>query len=406
MTKQSIDERILLLQFFGILFVVLGHTGNSISIFFDWFPYGSFHMALFIFISGYLYKEESEIQPFKFIGKKFKSLVIPLYIWQFLYALLWMILTRYDLLRYGDKPNLKNFLICPWTYGPRYGLTEASWFIATLFLIHLINIFIRKLFRISKKKVNEYGYLVILCVCGFWAIVEARKIGGLFGGMSQFQSMVTKVGFLFPFYQMGHLIKKWGGKLLDNISSTIYLSFLMGVQLILSYFSGGTSGLFNTVVQPVYPSPIIAYLISCTGIFFWFRLAKIFLPSLKNSKVISCVGRNTFSIVIHHQFGVYLINWLMYGIKLIVGGFGGLSVESIKTNYWYTYSPNRINTFKVVYLVGSIIFSLAIGYLCKFGGRKIYENIMQKGIVGFKNIKCAKKVKDAYLKSRLIYSDK
>lgn len=211
MTKQSIDERILLLQFFGILFVVLGHTGNSISIFFDWFPYGSFHMALFIFISGYLYKEESEIQPFKFIGKKFKSLVIPLYIWQFLYALLWMILTRYDLLRYGDKPNLKNFLICPWTYGPRYGLTEASWFIATLFLIHLINIFIRKLFRISKKKVNEYGYLVILCVCGFWAIVEARKIGGLFGGMSQFQSMVTKVGFLFPFYQMGHLIKKWGG---------------------------------------------------------------------------------------------------------------------------------------------------------------------------------------------------
>ncbi len=31
---------------------------------------------------------------------------------------------------------------------------------------------------------------------------------------------------------------------------------------------------------------------------------------------------------------------------------------------------------------------------------------MQKGIVGFKNIKCAKKVKDAYLKSRLIYSDK
>ena len=86
-----------LLQFFGILFVVLGHTGNSISIFFDWFPYGSFHMALFIFISGYLYKEESEIQPFKFIGKKFKSLVIPLYIWQFLYALLWMILTRCDM---------------------------------------------------------------------------------------------------------------------------------------------------------------------------------------------------------------------------------------------------------------------------------------------------------------------
>ena len=48
-----------ILQSIAILFVVIGHSGD-ISFCFEWFPISSFHMPLFIFISGYFYKEKQE----------------------------------------------------------------------------------------------------------------------------------------------------------------------------------------------------------------------------------------------------------------------------------------------------------------------------------------------------------
>lgn len=74
------NKKISFLQTFGIILVVLGHTGsNSETI-----PYlskwiYSFHMPLFIFISGYLLKFTTEgrigdIQLNTFVIKKFKRL--------------------------------------------------------------------------------------------------------------------------------------------------------------------------------------------------------------------------------------------------------------------------------------------------------------------------------------------
>lgn len=44
-----------ILSAFGIIFVVLGHVGENIFTLNEWFPYYSFHMPLFIFISGYFF---------------------------------------------------------------------------------------------------------------------------------------------------------------------------------------------------------------------------------------------------------------------------------------------------------------------------------------------------------------
>lgn len=41
----------------GILLVVMGRVGCEIL---DWFPIYSFHMPLFVFVSGYLYKTSYE----------------------------------------------------------------------------------------------------------------------------------------------------------------------------------------------------------------------------------------------------------------------------------------------------------------------------------------------------------
>ena len=75
MSKQK-NIKFLILQTIGIILVVLGHKGG-INLFTDWFPIYSFHMPLFIFISGYFYKTNSESNLIAFIKNKSKRLLIP-----------------------------------------------------------------------------------------------------------------------------------------------------------------------------------------------------------------------------------------------------------------------------------------------------------------------------------------
>ena len=78
----SIDYRIKLLYAIGITMVVLAHCrGGGVVLLFDWFPYGGLHVALFIFCSGYLYKDSSEDHIKPYVFKKIKRLIIPLYLY-------------------------------------------------------------------------------------------------------------------------------------------------------------------------------------------------------------------------------------------------------------------------------------------------------------------------------------
>ena len=55
MKDRERDVQISILQCLAIIFVVVGHRGG-INLLNEWFPINSFHMPLWFFISGYLYK--------------------------------------------------------------------------------------------------------------------------------------------------------------------------------------------------------------------------------------------------------------------------------------------------------------------------------------------------------------
>lgn len=81
--SKKINQQFLLLQAIGIVLVVIGHK-DGISLFFDWFPAYSFHMPLFIFISGYFYKNENDKNLRNFILNKVNKLIIPYIIGDFI----------------------------------------------------------------------------------------------------------------------------------------------------------------------------------------------------------------------------------------------------------------------------------------------------------------------------------
>lgn len=71
----------------AIIMVVAGHLGYNILTLGDLFPYYSFHVPLFMFISGYFYKETEETHPFGYVVKKARRLLMTYLIWNLVYGL-------------------------------------------------------------------------------------------------------------------------------------------------------------------------------------------------------------------------------------------------------------------------------------------------------------------------------
>ena len=54
------NRQFALLTAIAMVLVVMGHVNDQLLTLGGLFPYYSFHIALFLFISGYFYKEEQE----------------------------------------------------------------------------------------------------------------------------------------------------------------------------------------------------------------------------------------------------------------------------------------------------------------------------------------------------------
>ena len=118
--KNLIDYRFKILYAIGIILIVCGHVnGGGISILSDWFPYYGFHLALFMFGSGYFYKSSAEDNIWKYSLRKIKSLIIPMYIYNCVYGVIVQILKIKDFKMGGDL-NFQTLVIMPINNGHQF----------------------------------------------------------------------------------------------------------------------------------------------------------------------------------------------------------------------------------------------------------------------------------------------
>ena len=96
------------------------------------------------------------------------------------------------------------------------------------------------------------------------------------------------------------------------------------------------------------------------GIAFWLRFAKILVPSLKDSKVVNLISKNTFAIMMHHMVGIFLVNccWLFLSNNL--NFISGFNIENFNSEFYYTYMPKNLSNFNIIYLISGILISLLI----------------------------------------------
>ncbi|MDE5893345.1 MAG: hypothetical protein K2H45_10540 [Acetatifactor sp.] len=142
-TKQ-IDYRFKILYALGVIFVVSGHCGmGGISFLYDWFRPGAFHLGLFVFASGYFYKSQSESNIMQYICRKAKTLLLPVYLWNFFYAGV-VLLSRHAGFMIGEEVSIKTLFIMPLTNGHQFLYNMGGWFVVPLFMVECLNVLLRR----------------------------------------------------------------------------------------------------------------------------------------------------------------------------------------------------------------------------------------------------------------------
>ena len=90
--EKKIEPSFRILSALAIIFVVAGHADFGVFDVAGMFPYYSFHVGVFVFISGYFYREENELQMIAYIKRKAMHLLLPYYLWNLFYGVLTTVL--------------------------------------------------------------------------------------------------------------------------------------------------------------------------------------------------------------------------------------------------------------------------------------------------------------------------
>lgn len=347
---KKIDYRFKLMYFFGIIFIVAGHCGNGgISILYDWFPPYSFHLGLFVFCSGYFYKEKCEKNVNKYIVSKIKKLLIPLYIWNLVYFIIICLLEPVGFTIGTGGNILDKLLIKPITSGHQFGYNLGGWFVIPLLMIEIFNILFRKITSFMNKiKIKELIYFVFYLVLGVIGIKLSKD-----GFNHDLWLVLVRMLYLLPFYGLGIFYKKVLEKY-DRLSNITYFSIIMVISLIIILKYGVIPSYTPSWCNDFYHISIMPFIVGFLGIALWFRICTILQSVLGKNKYINIVADNTYSIMLHHFMGFMIVKTIF---NLFASDF---NFGQYKSNLWYMYLPNGINQFKIIYLISGIVFPILI----------------------------------------------
>lgn len=329
------NKAFMILSALGILFVVDVHLNKSISFLTQIFPYDSFFMPMFAFISGYFFSEKhigSWKSILRFSIGKFRKLILPYLGWIVFYGILITILNKLDILEMGAI-SLIDLVHNILTSGTSFGFNSASWFVPLLFCITVAYCCIRKVFH---GHWNDFPAMAVFALAGAAAVWASRT-----GFNTNNTYMLLKVPFFLQFYHLGVLFRNKLEAKFDQISGVALCTGAVIVNILLIAVYG------NNIAFPICSSmsgfytnnPFLPLITSITGTAFWLKISKALVPVLGQNRLVNFISDNTFFIMTHHVGVKHLFTGLLIlGYRWGMNVFSGVDVQQFRTDAWYVYS--------------------------------------------------------------------
>lgn len=280
-----------ILKGIGIILVVIGHTQG---ITFTWYQVYSFHIALFFFISGYFYNSFYENNQMLLLKKRIKSLIVPYFSYNLLYALIYCLLNNWEI---GVPVTLYSFFIQPFLNGGQYPLFTAGWFIITLFAVQFVFI---NIFILLKKFTNIiYVHITVMFLLSILGTYLSNQ-----GFTNGWWLMTIRILFGMFFYYLGIFYKEQLEH--KNIFTTkkLFLFFIFQVCLVIKYVDT-TYYLANGVFNGRQFLPIF---ISISGIYFYLFVSKALSNLLQDNDLLIIIGKNSLHILSNHLLVFFLLS--------------------------------------------------------------------------------------------------
>lgn len=360
----SAGYRMRILSALAISFVVLGHmnfTGDMTAApkgpltFGEWFPYYSFHLALFLFISGYFFTDLPEGRKFmpgllRFAGKKARKLLLPCYIYTGLSLLLngWLHTQGFT---FGFSFTLSRWLLNPWTAPYTVTFSVADWYLPALFLAEIYFALLRAVFRrlIRRSLQRETALLAFTLAAGIGAVYW-KETAALSGAAVVYLRSVVMLFFL----QAGALYRRHL-EARDTMKNSCYFPIVFIAQFLLILLCGSgslTPGLFG--LRNMGKSGAVFFAGGITGILLWLRVSAILASLPRRSRLVVFIGRNTKHIMAAHIFCWFLLNTLLNRLHALNPGSGlasGFSGVLYRT-FMYYCSVGNPRMILLYYLAG------------------------------------------------------
>lgn len=356
--QEDFSTKVNILKALAILLVVSGHLEFSLLGMFT--PY-SFQLALFFFISGYLFKDKYIDDVFTFVKRRVQTLLVPYFLYNAFYLGVTVLIAKLTGHFWGKEITLKNFFITPFLNGHQFDLSCPLWFVTQLFMTMIVFLF---LFRTLKKSIdNKYFHLTVFTILGVLAIPVSKIFP-----VDPMTLVVIRTMFSVFFVYLGYHYKHYIEQHID-IFTAKWFGVIIVVQSLLWMFNRDYDpehgiGLSYVLVWARFDQQLIVPIITAlTGIWASLLAVKIAYPYVKDIKFVKLMGENTYHIMANHLLVMYVIT----AIFLKINGIP-ISERANHDIYWI-YNPVQTT---YLYFVLTMVVSTYIGVWLKFLKKKFF----------------------------------
>ena len=363
--RHSSNMRMCVLQAIGIFMMVEAHVGVSSMDLCGLIQYYSFHMPLFVFISGYFYSAGEGENFLHFAGRKFKRLMLPYLIWNLVYGLLAMVL-RAQGFAFGGPVSLYTLFIAPFTDGYQFVLNHTAWFIPAIFLEEMFFYPIHRLLtyadvRSSDESTSPAGKAWLAAAAVICAAIGCGGIAiGLYTDRSGCLLMFSRLFLMLPFFFAGWLYRSRLEEI-DTAPSWLYLGVCLVIAILLTLT--GNNQIYSLARCTGFPGYLVTFVITFNGIAFWLRVSRVLSPAFAQSKIMAYLGRHTYPVVLHHMPVLFLIN-TFYALCASTGKiFGNFDSAAYHNDIYYIYYPRSLHQLRFIYVLVMILLPVAVEYL-------------------------------------------
>ena len=361
------NKKFMILSAIGIIMVVDSHTWGTFNIFANFFPFNSFFMPMFVFISGYFNRVDRNTNMLKYTKRKFMTLLLPYIVVSALALIIeWLILCLKTeamqpfLLEYKAKAMLNIF-----TSGEISTIALPMWFAPMLFAVQIVYGLLRKFLSNHWNSIVFLIPFTVLHVLVVWYAKEHE--------VADYLLLPLKVLFFMPFMEMGVLYRDVLEEKLKKANHLLLLTILLLINTVRVFFMPNEYDLaFDSMAtltgftSPYAVTPLISAVV---GMLFWLEVVDLIGKPFYNSKVVNAISEHTFYIMSFHVIFFNFLNCILYLINKAVT-IPYFDVETFQDSNWYRWE--YVSQFRFVYFL--------FGLLGPVGLMKLYDRFIKAPI--------------------------